>query len=461
MIERLIAFIERHHLLEPEETVVLGYSGGADSTCLLHLLKQAGYKVVAAHLHHGQRKEADDEMARCEKEAEKLNVPFVGGKADVPAVARDFKIGIEEAGRRARYEFFAQVSASFQAKVATAHTADDNFETILLHIARGTGFDGAAGIPVRRGNIVRPFLWGRRAEARRYCEEKGLWLHDDPANQDERFARVAIRNKVVPELEKINPRAIENALRLSEILREDGSLLDSIAAHRIADAEMNSDHPLNFLVAGSEVRLSAERLRHSQSSIVRRGVRLIAAAMGSSPDFAQCQAVADAIHSAAHAAITFEGGSVVAEADGVTLKIRKLEQIASYRQPLTVPGETICDDLGWSIAAWPSEDEPAKERRSLRAMVDSAKLSGHLYARPFKSGDKIQPFGARSEAKVQDLLTNAHVSAEMKRRLPMVCDMIGPIWIPTVCIAERAKVGADAGARLNLELRNLKEAEAV
>jgi tRNA(Ile)-lysidine synthase len=461
MIERLVAFIEWHKLLEPEEAVVLGYSGGADSTCLLHLLKQAGYKVVAAHLHHGQRKEADEEMERCEKEAEKINVPFVGGKADVPAIAHDFKIGIEEAGRRARYEFFAQVSASFQAKIATAHSADDNFETMLLHIVRGTGFDGVAGIPVRRGSIIRPFLWARRDEARQYCEQHALWFHDDPANEDERFARVAIRNNVVPALEAINPRAVENGLRLSTILREDGSFLDSIAAARIADAQIRPDHPLEFLVAGCEVRLSAERLRHSQASIVRRGVRLIAAAMGASPDFAQCQAVADAIHSGVHAAITFEGGSVVAEAGGVALKIRKLEHILPYRQALTVPGETICDDLGWSIAAWPSNDEPGKERRSLRAMVDSAKLSGRLYARPFKPGDRVQPFGARSESKVQDLLTNAHVSAEMKKRLPIICDMIGPIWIPTICIADRAKVSMGAGARLNLELRDCREVEAV
>ena len=348
-----------------------------------------------------------------------------------------------------------------QAKITTAHTADDNFETMLLHVIRGAGFDGAAGIPVRRGNIIRPLLWARRGEARQYCKTNGLWFHDDPANVDERFARVAIRKNIIPALEAINPRTVENALRLSDILREDGGLLDSIAAARIADAQMGADHPLEFLVAGCEVRLSADRLSHSQSSIVRRGVRLIAAAMGASPDFAQCQAVADAIHSCTQAAITFEGGSVVAEVDGVTLKIRRLEDVAPYRQPLTIPGETICDELGWSIAAWPSNDEPNKERRSLRAMVDSAKLSGSLYARPFKPGDKIQPFGANTETKVQDLLTNAHVSAEVKRRLPIVCDMIGPVWVPTVCIAERAKVATEGGARLNLELRNLKEAEAV
>ncbi|MEA2553176.1 MAG: tRNA(Ile)-lysidine synthase, partial [Fimbriimonadaceae bacterium] len=185
MLERFRDHLEKTGLIPAGTRVLVGYSGGADSTCLLHLFHALQVDIVAAHLHHGQREEADTEQRLCEAFCTELGIPFVSGRGDVPRLAKDLKIGLEEAGREARYAFFRQ--AAFQTGctlVATAHTLSDNVETILLNIARGSGLAGLAGIPEKRENIVRPLMIFAREETRAYCQDHGFWYHDDPANED-------------------------------------------------------------------------------------------------------------------------------------------------------------------------------------------------------------------------------------------------------------------------------------
>jgi tRNA(Ile)-lysidine synthase len=188
MLEQFQEHLRKSGLIPDGSRVLVGYSGGADSTALLHLLHRCGIDVVAAHLHHGQREEAEDELARCQAFAEKLDLPFIAGRADVPRMSREMGMGLEEAGREARYGFFRQ--AAFGAEcdlIATAHTLTDQVETVLLNIVRGTGLRGLTGIPVKRENIVRPLLPFSRDETVSYCKEHGFWTHEDPANTDFAF----------------------------------------------------------------------------------------------------------------------------------------------------------------------------------------------------------------------------------------------------------------------------------
>src|SRR5688572_13418576 len=155
MLERLRSFVADKGLIPDGAKVLVGYSGGADSTCLLHLLHLAKVNCVAAYLHHGQRSEADQELEGCAAFAEGLGIPFVSGQADVPRLAMDRGIGIEEAGREARYAFFEEAAKQTGCDlIATAHTKSDLAETVLLNLIRGTGLAGLGGIPVRRGNII-------------------------------------------------------------------------------------------------------------------------------------------------------------------------------------------------------------------------------------------------------------------------------------------------------------------
>lgn len=451
MLEKLKNFIEKERLLKEGERVIVGYSGGADSTCLLHLLHRAGYQVIAAHLHHGQRHDADDEAGHCDEFARQIGAEFVLGKADVPLISREQKVGIEEAGRLARYEFFRQTSAQYGgARVATAHTLDDNAETVLLNICRGSGLAGVAGIPLVRDNIIRPLLWLRRAETRAYCEEMGFWFHDDPANFDESYARVILRKRVFPQLEEVNSRATEHIARLTEMARDEDSLLDSMAASMLESAEKRSLHPLSFLARMSEAELDLDKLRHFPHPLVRRGVRLLAKALGAHASYEQAELIAAAVFAREKTSFTVEGGAVVFELSPPVFTARRLEKPEPYRELLPVPGELASDEFGWRLAAYETAEEPSPERRSLSAVMDAASKVGELYVRPMKPGDKMAPIGG-NETSLGKLLTNARVTGSMKARLPIVCDMAGPVWVPSVCLAERVKVREGTSRRLALQ----------
>ena len=190
VLQRLRDHLTETGLVPDGSVVVVGYSGGADSTCLLHLFSRLGIDIVAAHLNHGQRPEGAKEAALTKAFCDEMGVPYAGGVADVPRMSEELRIGVEEAGRRARYAFFAQVTGRVGAGlVATAHTRSDQAETVLLNLARGTGLTGASGIPAQRDGIIRPLLPFSHEETREYCRANGLWFHDDPTNDDLRYAR--------------------------------------------------------------------------------------------------------------------------------------------------------------------------------------------------------------------------------------------------------------------------------
>ena len=282
MLEKMRRHLESTGLIPEGARVLVAYSGGADSTCLLHLLSQLGIDVVAAHLHHGQRPEGDKEMKLCETFADSIGVPFVGGRADVPAIAAERKVGLEEAGREARYTFLAQAADRLDCDfIATGHTRDDHSETVLLHMARGSGLAGLAGIPAKRDNVVRPLLPFSRTETKAYCV--GLWTHDDPSNSDESFSRARIRHRVLPELRHINPEINETIARLSAIVSEEDVFLNGMAAAALEQCEVLLNGDLRFLTLDIEAAFDAERLRHLPPALLRRAIRLACQAIGGSP----------------------------------------------------------------------------------------------------------------------------------------------------------------------------------
>ena len=221
---------------EVPPTVLLGLSGGADSVTLLHLLLADGLSVAAAHLNHGIRgAEADRDEQFCRDLCVSLGVPLYVERADIPAVCRETGEGTEEAARRIRYAFFTDLMQKEQIRVlCTAHNADDNAETVLLHLCRGTTPRGACGIPpvreIPEGTVLRPILRMSRKEILTYCREKGLSYVTDSTNADVTYARNRIRAKVLPELEHINPEFLRAVTAFTEAERADSAYLDALAA---------------------------------------------------------------------------------------------------------------------------------------------------------------------------------------------------------------------------------------
>ena len=213
--------------------VLCAVSGGLDSMCLLDFLcRQREFSVTAAHFNHRLRgAEADRDEQFVRDHCAARGIPFLSGSGDTRALAKREGLSVEEAARRLRYDFLTKTAADggFDA-IFTAHHADDNAETVLLNLVRGTGSAGLSGIPQVRGNICRPFLRIPRAELADYAAAHGVPHVEDATNEDpDAAARNALRSSVMPVLRQINPKYVENIARTSAILREESDALESMA----------------------------------------------------------------------------------------------------------------------------------------------------------------------------------------------------------------------------------------
>ena len=438
-------------LIPLETKVLVAYSGGADSTTLLLLMHGAGYDVVACHLHHGMRVEADQELLNCQGICDSIGVPFASGRADVPKISTDRNISIEEAGRQARYAFFAQVKASTGCEiVVTGHTADDQLETVLHHLIRGSGLKGICGIPEIREDIVRPLLPFSREETREFCTSRGLWFHDDPDNFNLKYTRVKLREKVVPELLKINPTALESVRRMTTILREEDAYLDSAAAAFLETIEFPLNDQLAFLTRSQEFGFTLSGYRSGPAVLAKRSLKLLLSFFGGQPSFDQILDLDDSLR-------TLESGG---KSLGEEIEIQWTPERAivflnqstePYRHVVTLPGETLADSLGWKFEAepWPKNDFK-RQRNSLEVIINNDAIKGQIFFRSMQTGDKIQPLGMEGSKLVSDLLQEAKLTHLARKSLPILCDLVGPFWIPGIALSERVKIKEDTNSAIRL-----------
>ncbi len=242
-------------------TVILAYSGGADSTCLLHHLHawcgKNGVTLAAAHVNHQIRgADADRDEEFCRTTCGKLQIPLFVLRKDVPALAKETGRGLEETARAVRYAFFDEVSAKLtgspaKAVIATAHNADDHLETVLFHLLRGSGTRGLSGIdPLRNGRYVRPLLMDSGTDIRAWCARYDIPYVTDATNADTDYTRNFIRHNIVPELEKICDDPRRSVLRMATLLRQDDDYFDGLVREYVPDgtfsierAVLNSLHP--------------------------------------------------------------------------------------------------------------------------------------------------------------------------------------------------------------------------
>ncbi|MFN3684781.1 MAG: tRNA lysidine(34) synthetase TilS [Fimbriimonadaceae bacterium] len=452
LLDRLRERLAGWSWLGPEDRIVVAYSGGADSTCLLDLLHRLGRDVVAAHLHHGMRPEADEEMRRCEDVCAARGIPFVGGRADVPGMSRTYGIGLEEAGRRARYEFLQRAALrTLSPWIATAHTADDCVETILLNLARGAGLKGLEGIPERRGNIVRPLLGVARAETRAYCQERGLWFHDDPANDDPRFARSHVRRDLVPAFRRLNPSFDKAMLRLAAVAAAESEVLDEAAGRAMESFEVPLNGPLRFLTADAEAAFDRAAFAGLPIGLARRAARLLVEALGGRADFEQTEAIVLGVRQPP-GSVTVDEGTVEAVWDERTLHFRRTERTGCGAFPLQAPGETESETFGWVFRV--SEEPvapPVQEEGPLVARIPVGAVRGTLRVRSAEAGERIDPLGLGGTKKLSDVFGEMRLTALARARLQLVADEAGVLWVPGGPLSERARIGEGTTACWRVE----------
>ena len=235
MKKKVIETIRKYSLIEDGDKIVLGVSGGPDSISMLNILKEIKeeqiikFEIYVAHINHMIREEAIDDEKYVEDYCNRNNIKCYIKRIDVVKIANDKKIGTEEAGRNARYDFFEEILKETDSnKIAIAHNKNDKIETIIMHLLRGSGLLGLKGIePIRDNKFIRPLIECERSEIEQYCEENELNPRIDKTNFENEYTRNKIRNMVIPYIkQEFNPNIIQTLSRLSEVVTEEVEYVD-------------------------------------------------------------------------------------------------------------------------------------------------------------------------------------------------------------------------------------------
>ncbi len=401
--------------------ILCAVSGGADSMCLLYLLSSRGFDVAAAHFEHGIRgaeslRDRDFVAGWCRENG----IPFLTESGDTPAFAAQRGCGLEQAARELRYAFLFRAAASFGADcIATAHTMDDNAETLLFHLVRGSGGTGLGGIPPQRGRIVRPLLGVTRAEVERFLAENAVPFVEDSTNGSDDYTRNLLRHRVVPALREINPRFAEAAARTAALARRDEACLSALAEDFLA----------RELRDGS-LELAALRALHP--AIASRAVRQLVPGLS----MERCEAVLAFAQGSEYGLLQLPGQTLRREqgrlwlgADGTTcLPARRV-----------IPGEALAlPEIGLRL-----ETEPCVYRGEIHdlfktSFVKYEIVSSDLLCTGRRPGDTIRPAGRGLSKRLSALFKEAGYTRARRDACPVLRDAEGPLLVRGLALDERA-----------------------
>ena len=280
--EKVLDTIKEYELIEDGDTIVIGVSGGPDSMALLNMLiklvddKKINAKLVVAHINHGIREEADSETEFVKQFCEKNNIECYIKKEKVEDLAKEQKIGTEEAGRNLRYSFFEEVFKEVKAnKIATAHNANDNAETVLMNIIRGAGTSGLKGIEIKRDEkYIRPIIKLTRSEIEEYCKNEKLNPKYDKTNGENIYTRNKVRNKLIPYIEdEFNPNIVKSLNRLSELIKEDDEYIEKIVEDEYKKVLIEENLGIARKEGTEQVILDLKKFNNEEKVIKNRLVR--------------------------------------------------------------------------------------------------------------------------------------------------------------------------------------------
>lgn len=455
-LHRVRRFAAFHDLWRRRTRVVAAVSGGSDSVAmllLLHDLHASGELRLdaVAHVNHRMRPEADADEAFCATLAADLGLPFVSSRIDVPARARERRQSLEVAARTVRREFLNTLKRARGADaIATAHTQDDQAETVLLRMLRGAGQRGLSGIQPCRDGRIRPVLWATRAELRHELDARGQTWREDATNTDLANPRNRVRHELLPYLDRhFNPQSRRALARLADAARADDSLLARHGA-TVASATVKAET--------DGVRLEFAALANLPEAIARRVVQHALGAAGeSAPDAEAVAAVLDVWRGERAAA---DVGSLRVEPFGkfvVLVRRDAVRPLAPFCVALTVPGKVEVQQAGWILEAFGPLRQPRLEGvTGDAAQIDAAKVPGGFVVRSRQPGDRFRPAGLGGSKKVQDIFVDRKVPRVERDRVPIVTDVGGRIvWVAGHVIAEEFRVTEVTKAVIILKLRRI------
>ena len=462
-LSKIKGTLEKHQMVEPGDTVIVAASGGLDSMTLLeslHLLhKDSGIALVVAHLDHGLRgEESRKESLFVEEQARRYQLPFEAGslsRNDYPRAS-----SLQNQARILRYQFFDQVKSKWHAqRVALAHHRDDNVETILMRILRGTGPTGLRGIPpVRKGGYIRPLIETARSEIEAFAREKGLLYLEDSSNRKTDYLRNRVRLELLPLLRKRFhvPVSADTLIHMASILDVEDAYLDEVASTGLLTAIACED--------GQEIVLKRSEVRSLPLAIRRRVLRMACKrlrGMQYGLPYIAVESVLDGLEGTTpHQVYSLPGGiCVYIEYDCLRLRTGKLWEPVFFDVPHPIGESTFIPEVGMRIHSaliTVKAEEFRGPRYSNEVVLGLRAPSTEARIRNVQPGDRFYPLGVHHPKKLKDFFIDEKVPRSMRSHVPLV-EIGGEIaWVVGYRIDERFKVDPEVACCVRFRAENTK-----
>ncbi|MBB5325831.1 tRNA(Ile)-lysidine synthase [Anoxybacillus tepidamans] len=436
MLSTVRSFIEKHQLLTPNSTVIVGVSGGPDSLALLHFFytiqHEWNIKLVAAHVDHMLRgKQSEEDMNFVKHFCDELSIICEAKQIDVASFQRQTKMGAQEAARECRYRFFREVMEKYFASyVALAHHGDDQIETVLMRLVRGSSGKGYAGIPVKRpfhfGYIIRPFLCVSRNDIEVYCNEHGLEPRYDASNEKDDYTRNRFRHVLLPFLKKENPRVHERFQHYSETLLEDEIFLE-----KLTNEAMNKVVEKRF----DEIILQIQPFQTMPKPLQRRGIQLILNYLyGGIPSSLSSIHISNVLtflnHNHPSGRLDFPKGLKIIRSYDVCHFTFQEKKTDAYIFDLHIPS-TLYLPNGYAIISEFREHYPKEAKGNDVLILDPEAIAFPLRVRTRRAGDRMTLKGTNGTKKIKEIFIEKKIPMYDRESWPVVEDGKGRIlWLP-------------------------------
>ncbi len=426
-MKQLLKFAEKHNMLPRGAHVLCAVSGGADSMCLLSMLNEyaqsGAIRISAAHFDHGLRGEESDRDAEFVRLfCADNDIPFFFGAAKVRAYAEANGLSIEMAARELRYEFLRRTAQKIEAdRIATAHTADDNAETLIMNLVRGSGLKGLCGIPPVRGNIIRPILFMTRAEVLDYLNSNGIPHIEDSSNDEDIYLRNRLRHKVIPQLKELNPRFVEAASETAELLAEDEAYLSYLANKVLWSTSREA----------CGIRLPADELKKLPRPVIARVIIGVAEELKVPHSRPMIDGIAELAFSPSPSAQrSFSGGLSVIREYGDMIFTRLPLETKTFLPVRLEPYLTVrIPELGLDISYSPEVSKEKINNSFNTFLFKSDAIYGKITVRPRKTGDRITFSGKKGSKTLKKLFIDEKLPLRLRDSIPVFADEKGVIAV--------------------------------
>ncbi|MDR7812195.1 tRNA lysidine(34) synthetase TilS [Lacrimispora sp.] len=451
MYRTILDYIRRNRLFSPGDRVIVALSGGADSVCLLVVLNELkevlGLELKAVHVHHGLRgKEADRDSDYAGKLSESMGVPFACVRVDAALYAREHGMSVEEAGRHLRYQIFEKECLDFSGtKIAVAHHRDDQAETILYNLFRGTGLKGLGGMRPVRDKIVRPLLSVGREEILAYLAEKGISYCEDSTNAQTDYVRNRIRSRILPEIrEEVNRRAGENILHAGEMAAQADAYLEKQAEGILkAWGVGETDEAGTITARGVDTKALLAEDDIIKNYVIRIMIRSVNESM-KDITMTHVESAAALLFGSSGRQVDLPCGLIAMRIfDELWIKRKKQEGLVDKEKTVFLP------ELEFKIFPYKKGQEIPKN--GYTKWFDYDKIKCALSVRYRKTGDYMTLAGGGRKT-VKEFMIHEKIPREEREKIPLVADGSHVLWVIGYRISEYYKITDDTRTVIQMQL---------